>query len=82
MTISSDVTAPSSAPAAHRAAFPCPACFPGVPADCIRKDSCAGRCMPVSGDSDTCRNCQEWLCVGCGKHPVDSVPDLCPMCCD
>ncbi|MFK0142461.1 hypothetical protein [Streptomyces murinus] len=79
MTIS-PVSSPASAPVAHRAAFPCPACFLGAPADRIRKDSCVGRCVPAGEDSDACRNCQEWVCVGCGRHPVDGVPELCPAC--
>ncbi|WP_331746153.1 hypothetical protein OG923_34655 (plasmid) [Streptomyces halstedii] len=82
MTISSNLASPVTAPVVHRAAFPCPTCFPGAPADRIRKDSCVGRCTPVHEDSDACRNCREWLCVGCGKHPVDGVLTLCPMCCD
>ncbi|WP_127455060.1 hypothetical protein [Streptomyces sp. B29(2018)] len=84
MTISSSasvVTGPASALVAHRAADLCPGCS-NVPADRVPKDSCVGRCAPVDENSDACRNCREWLCVGCGKHPVDGVLTLCPMCCD
>ncbi|MER0476798.1 hypothetical protein ABR737_00235 [Streptomyces sp. Edi2] len=82
MTVSSNVSVPASVPAVHRAAFPCPVCFPAAAADRIREDSCVGRCVPVHADSDSCLNCQEWLCVGCGRHPVEGVPTLCPMCCE
>ncbi|MET9779184.1 hypothetical protein ABZ023_33900 [Streptomyces sp. NPDC006367] len=81
MTISSNPASPVTAPVVHRAVF-CPGCSTDVPEDLVRVDSCVGRCTPVHEDSDACRNCREWLCVGCGKHPVDGVPDLCPMCCD
>ncbi|WP_274036204.1 hypothetical protein [Streptomyces sp. MMBL 11-1] len=81
MTISSNasvVTAPESGPVAHRAAWLCPGCYSNVPADRVPKDSCVGRCALVHEDSDACRNCREWLCVGCGKHPVDVCADALP----